>query len=80
MGGKEGGGGGMLLGKIKGHYLPCSFTVSPAGVCRFPAHCSVGRLHSQRETDGCHTNTHQLTHAHCRPHFPSCPHKTCTFP
>lgn len=52
-----------LVGKIRGHYLPCSFSISPAGgVAPFPASCSVGCLHSLRETDRCHANTH--THSH----------------
>lgn len=65
------------MGKIRGHYLPCSFSISPAGgVAPFPASCSVGCLHSLRETDRCHANTHTLTLADCHCHFPSRPHTT----
>lgn len=47
---------------------------SSGGCEAFPASCSVGCLHSLRETDRCHANTHTLTLADC--HFPSRPHTT----
>lgn len=47
---------------------------SSGGCGAFPASCSVGCLHSLRETDRCHANTHTLTLADC--HFPSRPHTT----